>query len=237
MTSIRYSIVLSLATLIAPVGFAAPPPAKPASTNAAAAGMTVEAARPERTAAKETPAEHDARMHWWREAKFGLFIHWGVYAVPAGKYGGKDGYGEWIMHSAKIPVAEYRTFARQFNPVKYNPAAVGGTAKDAGMRYIVITSKHHDGFALFPSDVTKWDVADATPYKKDLLGPLVERGQRRAQDRILLLAGAGLEQSRRREVPLLGRRGVGRGAKRRLRRLPEKSRRAAGARDSHSLPD
>ena len=123
--------------------------------------------------AVETPAQRDARMAWWREAKFGLFIHWGIYAVPAGKYGDNPHYGEWIMNSAKIPVATYQEFARQFNPVKYDPAAWASLAKDAGMKYIVITSKHHDGFALFPSEASKWNVRDATPYKKDLLAPLV----------------------------------------------------------------
>jgi alpha-L-fucosidase len=121
----------------------------------------------------ETPAQRDVRMKWWREAKFGLFIHWGVYAVPAGKFGDKTSYGEWIMNSAKIPVATYREFANQFNPVKYNPELWVKTAKDAGMKYIVITSKHHDGFALYPSDASRWNIADATPYKRDLLGPLI----------------------------------------------------------------
>jgi alpha-L-fucosidase len=121
----------------------------------------------------ETPAQRDARMAWWREAKFGLFIHWGIYAVPAGKYGDNSHYGEWIMNSAKIPVATYQEFARQFNPGKYDPATWARLAKDAGMKYIVITSKHHDGFALFPSEASKWNVRDATPYKKDLLAPLV----------------------------------------------------------------
>jgi alpha-L-fucosidase len=124
----------------------------------------------------ETPAQRDARMEWFREAKFGMFIHWGVYAVPAGTYKGEkvQGIGEWIMLRGKIPVAEYRAFAKEFNPVKYNPDAWAALAKDAGMRYIVITAKHHDGFALFPSDVTEWDIADATPYKKDLITPLAE---------------------------------------------------------------
>lgn len=117
-------------------------------------------------------------MRWWREAKFGLFLHWGVYAVPAGVWGGRTDYGEWVMHAAKIPVAEYRALARRFNPVKYDPARWARLAREAGMRYIVITAKHHDGFALFPSEVTDWDVADATPYKKDLLGPLVEAAHR-----------------------------------------------------------
>jgi alpha-L-fucosidase len=145
-----------------------------AATNATpeVAGVTLDRSAPAVIAA-ETPAQRDARMAWWREAKFGLFIHWGVYAVPAGKYGNNTGYGEWIMQSAKIPVAKYREFAQQFNPVKYDPELWAKTAKDAGMKYIVITSKHHDGFALYPSDASEWDIADATPYKKDLLGPLV----------------------------------------------------------------
>jgi len=122
----------------------------------------------------ETKAERDARMAWWREAKFGMFIHWGVYSVPAGTYKDKriDGIGEWIMLSAKIPVAEYKAYAKQFNPVKYDPDAWAALAKEAGMKYIVITSKHHDGFALFDSAVSDWDVMDATPYKKDLIAAL-----------------------------------------------------------------
>ncbi len=129
--------------------------------------------------APETPEQIDARLAWWREAKFGLFIHWGVYAVPAGKYGDNPYYGEWIMHSAKIPVSEYRRFAEGFNPTKYDPSQWIDIASDAGMRYVVITAKHHEGFALYPSDVTDWDIADATPYKRDLLGPLVEASRAR----------------------------------------------------------
>ncbi|HUX59332.1 MAG TPA: alpha-L-fucosidase [Bacteroidales bacterium] len=122
--------------------------------------------------------DQDEKMAWWREAKFGLFIHWGVYAVPAGKYGDDTTHGEWIMSKAQIPVAEYKEYAAQFNPVEYDPVAWVKMAKDAGMRYIVITSKHHDGFALYPSEVTEWDVADASPYGKDLLGPLVDEGKK-----------------------------------------------------------
>ncbi len=126
------------------------------------------------THAQETDAARDTRMQWWREAKFGLFIHWGVYAVPAGVYRDKEipGIGEWIMRNAEIPAAEYRAFAEDFNPVAYDPEAWAALAADAGMRYIVITSKHHDGFALFPSAATDWDIADATPYGQDLIGPL-----------------------------------------------------------------
>lgn len=126
--------------------------------------------------ASETPAQRDTRMSWWREAKFGMFIHWGVYAVPAGTYDDKkiDGIGEWIMLNAKIPVSTYKGFAQQFNPTKYDPAAWVAVAKAAGMRYMVITSKHHDGFALFPTAASKWNGVDATPYKKDLIRPLAD---------------------------------------------------------------
>ncbi|MDH7598711.1 MAG: alpha-L-fucosidase [Sedimentisphaerales bacterium] len=130
--------------------------------------------------ANETPQQRDQRMRWWREARFGMFIHWGVYSVPAGIYKGKQipGIGEWIMFNAKIPVAEYEQFATQFNPVKYDPEQWVLLAKEAGMRYIVITSKHHDGFALFDSQASDWNVVKATPYGKDLLRPLAEACQR-----------------------------------------------------------
>ncbi len=126
--------------------------------------------------AGETQAERDARMQWWREARFGMFIHWGVYSVPAGTYDGRriDGIGEWIMFNGKIPVARYREYAKQFNPAKYDPEQWVRLAKDAGMKYIVITSKHHDGFALFDSQASDWNVVKATPYGRDLLKPLAE---------------------------------------------------------------
>jgi len=124
----------------------------------------------------ETPAERDARMDWWRDARFGMFIHWGLYAVPAGEWQGKEigGIGEWIMNSADIPVADYEKLAPQFNPTAYDPAAWAKAAADAGVKYVVITSKHHDGFCLFDTDTTDWDVVDATPHGKDLLKPLAD---------------------------------------------------------------
>lgn len=124
----------------------------------------------------QTAVSKDERMAWWREARFGMFIHWGVYAVPAGIWDGRQigGIGEWIMNRGKIPVADYQAIAKQFNPVRYNPDEWVRMAKEAGMKYIVITSKHHDGFALFETKASKWNVVDATPYGKDLLKPLAE---------------------------------------------------------------
>ena len=115
------------------------------------------------------------KMDWWREARFGMFIHWGVYSVPAGKYNGQEqkrGGAEWIMNRMKIPVTEYQQFAKQFNPVKFDADAWVKVAKDAGMKYIVITAKHHDGFAMFKTDASKWNIVDATPYGKDVLKQL-----------------------------------------------------------------
>jgi len=124
----------------------------------------------------ETPTQRDGRMAWWRQARFGMFIHWGVYSVPAGTHKGQkiNRIGEWIMNRGKIPVADYKEYAAQFNPVKYDADEWVRLAKEAGMKYIIITSKHHDGFALFDSAVTDWDIVDATPYGKDLLKPLAE---------------------------------------------------------------
>ncbi len=113
----------------------------------------------------------DARMDWWREARFGMFIHWGLYAVPAGKFGDKTGYGEWILDSAQIPVSTYEQFQSKFNPVKFDPDAWVRMAKEAGMKYIIITTKHHDGFALFDSKYTTWDMM-GTPYKRDIMKQL-----------------------------------------------------------------
>ncbi|HTE24974.1 alpha-L-fucosidase [Flavitalea sp.] len=117
----------------------------------------------------------DERMKWWREARFGMFIHWGVYAQMAGVYNGHEqarGGAEWILNRMKVPIAEYKGIARQFNPTKYDPDAWVKMAKDAGMKYLIITAKHHDGFALFDSKASDWDVINATTYGKDLLKPL-----------------------------------------------------------------
>jgi len=124
--------------------------------------------------------DRDTRMAWWRQARFGMFIHWGLYAVPAGEYNGqrsKD-IGEWIMSWANIPRAQYEQFAARFNPVKFDAASWVRTAKDAGMKYIVITSKHHDGFAMYDSAVSSYDIVDSTPFKKDPIRALADEAKR-----------------------------------------------------------
>jgi len=114
-------------------------------------------------------------MAWWRDARFGMFIHWGVYAVPAGTHNGKitGGPSEWLMQSLKVPTSEYMKFADGFTADKYDPAAWAKLAKQAGMKYIVITSRHHDGFGLWDSSVSDWDVR-ASPAGRDLLKPLAD---------------------------------------------------------------
>jgi len=126
----------------------------------------------------ENKQERDARMAWWREAKFGMFVHWGVYSVPAGKYGANTNHGEWIMNMARIPVAEYRKYAGVFNPEKFDPASFVAAARSAGMNYIVITAKHHDGFAMFDTKASDWNIVHASPYAKDPLKLLSDECRR-----------------------------------------------------------
>ena len=128
----------------------------------------------------ETTAQKDARMAWWREARFGMFIHWGLYSIPAGTWDGKQipGIGEWIMNNASIPVADYKALAAQFNPVGFNAHDIVALAKSAGMKYIVITSKHHDGFAMFDSKANGFNIVAATPFKRDPLKELAEEARK-----------------------------------------------------------
>jgi len=121
--------------------------------------------------ARESAAQRDARMQWWREARFGLFIHWGLYSVPAGEWQGKTNYGEWILEETHMPVSEYEKYAGQFNPVKFNATNWVRAARAAGVKYIVITSKHHDGFGMFRSDLTDWCIS-RTPFQRDPLAEL-----------------------------------------------------------------
>ncbi len=125
-------------------------------------------------------AATDPRLDWWRAAKFGLFIHWGLYAIPAGRWKGQDieGIGEWIMRFARIPVADYAPLARQFNPVEFNARSWVSLAKAAGQKYIVITSKHHDGFCLFDSRHTDYSVTRSSPFARDVIRELADECQR-----------------------------------------------------------
>ena len=148
----------------------------------AAGGAAARGAEPKAVAPPaETPAQRDRRMAWWREARFGMFIHWGLYAVPAGVWKGKQigGIGEWIMNRAKIPVSEYEKLVGQFNPVRFNAAEWVSLASRAGMKYIVITSKHHDGFCLWDSKAGDYDIM-GTPYKRDLLKALADECHRQS---------------------------------------------------------
>jgi alpha-L-fucosidase len=122
----------------------------------------------------------EKRLQWFRNARFGMMIHWGLYSVPAGEWKGKriEGLGEWIMNRAKIPVGEYELLAPKFDPEKFNAEEFVRIAKDAGMKYIVITSKHHDGFAMFHSHVSKYNIYDATPFKRDPMKELADAAQK-----------------------------------------------------------
>lgn len=120
------------------------------------------------------------RIETWKAMKFGMFIHWGVYSIPAGVWKGKqiEKLGEQIMRHAKISVDEYEAIAKQFNPVNFDPDAIVKMAKHAGMKYIILTAKHHDGFAMFETATTNYDIVDFTPYKKDILKQLADACKR-----------------------------------------------------------
>ncbi len=121
--------------------------------------------------AAETEAQRDERMAWFRDARFGMFIHWGLYAIPGGEWNGETKHAEWIRHTAKIPLEEYEKLVPQFNPTNFDANAWARLARRAGMRYLVITSKHHDGFCLWDSKLTDFDVM-STPFKRDVLKEL-----------------------------------------------------------------
>lgn len=110
----------------------------------------------------------DDRMAWWREARFGMFVHWGLYAILAGEWGGKTNYGEWIRSNAKIPLGEYDGLLSRWAPTAFDPDALARLARRAGMRYLVITTKHHDGFALWPSKHGTFNVS-RTGDQRDMM--------------------------------------------------------------------
>ena len=171
---------LILASLLASstIACAATSPAQETPAYLKGGNAADEAATPAATpksVPRETKEQRDARMAWWREARFGMFIHWGVYARLGGMYEGKEipSLGEQIMGKAQIPIARYKELAKEFNPTQYDAEQWVLLAKRAGMKYIIITAKHVDGFALWPSAANDWNVG-ATLYKKDLLKPLAD---------------------------------------------------------------
>ena len=133
------------------------------------------------TGPAEAPAERESRMKWWREARFGLFIHWGLYAVPAGSYQGREvpHLGEWIMNDAPIPFDQYKKFASQFDPTRFDAEQWADLAAAAGIKYVVITSKHHDGFSLWDSRTSDYDIMDSTPFRRDILKELADALKKR----------------------------------------------------------
>jgi alpha-L-fucosidase len=126
---------------------------------------------PARAQVEESSARYEARMRWWSEARFGLFIHWGLYSVPAGEWNGETNHAEWIRTTARIPLKEYEKLVGEFNPARFNADEWVRMAKEAGMHYITITTKHHDGFCLFDSKLTEFDIA-ATPFRRDVIREL-----------------------------------------------------------------
>ena len=173
MMKIGLLVVLAAPLWCVRTGFAQEHPAKQA---AGTTQRTVGDAHAT-AAARESRSARDARMKWWREARFGMFIHWGLYAIPAGEWNGQTNHAEWIRHTAHIPVEEYEKLVERFNPVKFDADAWARMAADAGMKYIVITTKHHDGFCLFDSKYTDFDIM-STPFKRDVMKELSQACRR-----------------------------------------------------------
>lgn len=128
----------------------------------------------EPVAGVETSEARTARMKWFRDGRYGMFIHWGPYAVLGGEYKGRNvGWiAEWIQHTARIPYKEYEEIAASFNPAKFDAVEFVRTARDAGMKYIVITSKHHDGFCMWDTKLTGYNIVKWTGFKRDIIGEL-----------------------------------------------------------------
>lgn len=122
-----------------------------------------------------TPASDAKRLQWWQAARFGMFVHWGLYSVIAGEWQGRrtTGLSSWIQHDLQIPVADYEQTAQRFNPTRFDADALVALARAGGARYLVITTKHHEGFCLFPTRHTRYNVIDAAPCGRDLIGEVV----------------------------------------------------------------
>lgn len=113
---------------------------------------------------------------WFKDAQYGMMVHWGLYSLLGGEWNGRrsSSYSEWIQSNQRIPIEEYEKLAKAFNPVYFNAEEWVKLAKECGMKYFVITSKHHDGFAMYRSKVDRFNVVDATPFGRDVVGELAE---------------------------------------------------------------
>lgn len=122
----------------------------------------------------------EERMEWWSDARFGMFIHWGAYSMLGGEYDGDTCWGgaEWVMDKLDMTIEEYEVYPKSFNPVNFNADEWVAMAKDAGMKYIVLTTKHHDGFCLWDSEITDYDIMDTSPFKRDIVKELSEACKR-----------------------------------------------------------
>jgi alpha-L-fucosidase len=119
----------------------------------------------------------DDRLDWWRDARFGLFLHWGLYSILAGEWGARTDYAEWIRNNAHIRLAEYDRLVGRFNPTAFDADRWVSLARDAGMRYVTITTKHHDGFCLFDSRQTDFCIR-STPFRRDIMREMAEACRR-----------------------------------------------------------
>jgi len=126
----------------------------------------------------ESPEVIAERLEWWSDARFGMFIHWGLYAQDGCYWNGKDGRSEHMMRNLQIPIVEHEKIAKEFNPEKFDADEWVSIAKAAGMKYMVITSKHHDGFAMFNSPSDPYNIVESTPWKRDPIAELNEACQR-----------------------------------------------------------
>lgn len=145
-----------------------------AQTNPDGTADTGDAHDGQKLLSKESPARVAERLQWWSEARFGMFIHWGLYAQDGCFWKGKDGKTEHMMRHLQIPIAEYEKIATEFNPVRFNADEWARIAKDAGMKYLIITTKHHDGFAMFDSPSNDYNIVKRTPWKRDPIKELAE---------------------------------------------------------------
>jgi len=153
--------------IFAAVLFALPASLAPGQTNPDGTPDTGDAHAGQKLVAVESPPAITKRLQWWSEARFGMFIHWGLYAQDGCFWKGQDGQSEHMMLKLQIPIAEYAKIADAFNPVKFDAAEWVGIAKAAGMKYLILTSKHHDGFAMYDSPSDGYNIVKRTPFQRD----------------------------------------------------------------------